>query len=91
VVLFVDANANGKFDEGEAKAEGTTVTVTDSEGTALSGEENADLGLLFSDLTAGAFTVVVADAAGHSLGQVDLTVAADAHEGQLLYVPIAAE
>lgn len=91
VVLFADANANGKLDEGEAQVEGGAVTVTDSEGHALTGETNADLGMLFSGLTAGAFTVAVEDASGHSVGQVDLTVAADAHEGQIIYVPIAAE
>jgi hypothetical protein len=94
VVLFVDANANGTFDEGEAKVEGATVNVTDSAGTALTGEQNADLGLLFSDLAAGDYQVAVEDAAGHTLlsaAQADVSVAEGASEGQILYVPVAAE
>lgn len=92
VVLFVDANANGTLDEGEAKVEGATVAVTDSEGKALTGEQNADLGLLFSDLAAGDYQVAVEDAAGHTLlsaAQADVTVAEGASEGQILYVPVA--
>lgn len=92
VVLFVDANANGTLDEGEAKVEGATVAVTDSEGKALTGEQNADLGLLFSDLAAGDYQVAVEDLAGHTLlsaAQADVTVAEGASEGQILYVPVA--
>jgi hypothetical protein len=94
VVLFVDANANGALDEGEAQVPGASVSVLDAEDKAIASAESTDTGVLFSDLAAGEYKFSVEDAAGYTLlsqAQVDVTIAEDAEEGQLIYVPVASE
>jgi hypothetical protein len=89
VVFFVDANANGTLDEGETPVEDATVTVTDSAGSVVAGE-----GLLFSDLNAGDYSVTVQETPGFTLlttPDVTVQVTEGATEGQVIYVPLAAE
>jgi uncharacterized coiled-coil protein SlyX len=94
VVLFVDANGNGAFDEGETQVTGASVALHDAEGAAVASEASTSEGALFSDLSAGDYTVSVEDAAGYTLAgttEADVTVAEDAEEGQILYIPVVAE
>lgn len=94
VLLFVDANANGARDEGETLIPEATIALTDAEGNAIASAESTENGILFSDLAAGAYTLTVEDPAGYQLlsnPQVDVTIAEAAAEGQVIYVPVAAE
>ena len=94
VVLFVDANGNGKLDEGESAVVGASVALKDAAGKAIASEKSTADGLLFTDLAPGKYTVSVEDAAGHQLltsREAPVTVAADAKAGQTVYVPVAAE
>lgn len=94
VVLFVDANGNGALDEGEATVEGVSVALTDSEGNALASELSTGEGVLFADLSSGAYQVAVDDAAGYTLlsgGEAEVTVAEGAEAGQVIFVPVAEE
>jgi hypothetical protein len=94
VVLFADANANGTFDEGETLVPGAAVALSNAAGEAIDSAESTDTGVLFSDLAAGDYTVSVEEAAGYtplSESEATVTVADGAEEGQLIYVPVAAE
>jgi hypothetical protein len=94
VVLFVDANANATLDEGETQIPGASISVTNAEGNAIASADTTDTGVLFSDLAAGEYKITVEDAAGYNLlsqSQADVTIAEDAEEGQLIYVPVASE
>jgi uncharacterized coiled-coil protein SlyX len=94
VVLFVDANGNGAFDEGETQVTGASIALYNAEGEAIASEASASEGALFSDLSAGDYTVSVEDAAGYALAgatEAEVTVAEDAEEGQILYIPVVEE
>jgi uncharacterized coiled-coil protein SlyX len=93
-ILFVDANGNGVFDEGETPVTGATVTLTANEGTVVTSEQSTADGVHFSDLSAGEYVVAVEDATGYTLqstSTAEVTVAEDAEAGQLVYIPVAAE
>jgi hypothetical protein len=94
VLLFVDSNANGALDEGESPVAGAAVALLDATGKALASEKSSDTGVLFSDLTAGDYEISVEDSAGYQLlseAKATVTVAEGASEGQIIYVPVAAE
>jgi hypothetical protein len=94
VVLFVDSNANGKFDEGEPAVVGASVALMDAAGKAIADKKSTADGLLFTELTPGKYTVTIEDAAGHKLltsPEAAVTVAKDAKAGQTVYVPVVAE
>jgi uncharacterized coiled-coil protein SlyX len=94
VVLFVDANGNGVFDQGESAVTGATVALNDSDGATVASEQSTVDGVLFADLTAGQYVVSVEDAAGHTLASastVEITVAESAEAGQFVYIPVVGE
>lgn len=94
VVLFVDANANGKLDADEAKVAGAAVTLKDSADKAIASEKSTNSGVLFKDLKAGDYKIAIEDAAGRKLlsaAQADVKVAEGAKEGQVIFVPVAVQ
>ncbi len=93
-VLFVDENGDGLMSDGETNLIGLPVTLTDANGETIATAESSDAGLLFSDLAAGAYTITVDDTLGYSLlsqPTATVTLAEDATEGTLIYLPVAAE
>jgi len=94
VVLFVDANGNGALDEGESQVTGASIALHNAGGNAIASEASTSEGALFSELSAGDYTVSVEDAAGYTLAgstEAEVTVAEDAEEGQVLYIPVVEE
>lgn len=94
VLLFIDGNANGALDEGESPVAGAAVALLDATGKALASEKSSDTGVLFSELAAGDYQISIEDSAGHQLlseATAAVTVTEGASEGQIIYVPVAAE
>lgn len=78
VVLFVDANANGALDEGEATVEGVSVALFDGEGNVVASELSTEDGVLFTDLSSGVYQISVETAPGYTLlsgSEAEVTVA----------------
>lgn len=93
VMLFVDANADGVMDEGEAALVGATVVLTPAEGEAAT-VDSADTGALFEGLTAGEYTVSLESVPGYAVdgeNSASVTVDIDAEAGQVVYFALAAE
>lgn len=67
-LVFLDKNANGRYDTGEGLA-GWTVYLQTSTGGAIASTTTDKYGNWhFNDLAAGAYLVKVATVAGHTLG-----------------------
>jgi hypothetical protein len=91
VYLFADENSNGVRDENEAVLVGLAVTATPAEGEEAESLITTGNGALFEGLEAGAYTIEVEDALGFTLAtsrQVEVTVAEDGEEGQIVYFPV---
>jgi len=93
VMLFVDANADGMMDEGEAALVGATVALTPAEGEAVT-VDSADTGALFEGLAAGEYTVSLESVPGYAVdgeNSASVTVDIDAEAGQVVYFALSAE
>lgn len=94
VLPFLDANGNGQMDEGEANELGITASLLDESEHVVATLEATDAGIMFENLGAGAYQLVIEETNGMSLlsaDQTTVTIAEDAAEGQIVYVPLAAE
>jgi uncharacterized coiled-coil protein SlyX len=94
VLLFVDADANGAFDQGEKAVVGASVALVDADGKAIASAKSTVDGVLFSDLSAGEYKVSIEDAAGYDLlttREAPVTVADKAKEGQTVLVAVGAK
>ena len=92
VFVFVDANGNNVMDGSESALVGPQVAVQDAAGKTIDTYASTDTGVLAQGLAPATYGVVVEDAAGHTLltaAQAQVTVAADAKEGQAVYFPVA--
>ncbi|MCB0062455.1 MAG: hypothetical protein KDE19_10080 [Caldilineaceae bacterium] len=94
VYLFVDENGDGLLDDSETNLIGIPVSLQADSGESVASQESSDAGVLFSDLAAGDYQVMVDDTLGYTLlsaSTVSVTVAEDAAEGTVVYIPVAAE
>ncbi|MEZ4677785.1 MAG: SdrD B-like domain-containing protein [Caldilineaceae bacterium] len=91
--LFVDENGDGLLSEGETNLIGLPVSLHDSSGEVITTQESSDAGVLFADLTAGEYQLSVDDMGYSLLSEATATVdvAANATEGTIVYIPVAAE
>lgn len=94
VLPFMDANGNGQMDEGEANELGVTASLLGADGHVVATLEATDAGITFEHLSAGSYELVVEDTHGMMLlsaDQATVEIAADAAEGQIVYLPLAGE
>lgn len=65
--------------------------MTDADGALVGEFVSDDAGVMVENLAPGAYTISVVDTAGHATlsEEIEVTVQADATEGQILYVPMA--
>ncbi|MCB9147748.1 MAG: hypothetical protein H6641_03230 [Caldilineaceae bacterium] len=94
VLPFVDANGNGQMDEGETNELGVTASLLGEGDHVVATLEATDAGITFEHLSAGTYQLVVEDTHGMTLLSADQTtidIAADATEGQIVYIPLAGE
>lgn len=91
VLFFVDHNSNGVMDADEVNLTGITMRVTTADGTLVGEFVSDDAGVMVENLKPGAYTISLVDTAGHATlsEEIEVTVKADASEGQILYVPMA--
>jgi len=91
VLFFVDHNGNGVMDADEVNLTGVKIRVTDADGALVGEFVSDDAGVMVENLAPGAYTISVVDTAGHATlsEEIEVTVQADATEGQILYVPMA--
>ncbi len=91
VLFFVDHNGNGVMDADEVNLTGVKVRVTAADGALVGEFVSDDAGVMVENLAPGAYTISVVDTAGHATlsEEIEVTVQADATEGQILYVPMA--
>lgn len=92
--LFVDDNANGVMDEGEASLVGASLALMPVEGEREMMAETSDAGGLFENLESGEYTIVVEDALGYELSTSEstmVTVTDEGASGQIVYFPVSAE
>ena len=93
-LLFVDANANGAYDQGEQAVIGASVALMDADDKAIASAKSTADGVIFSDLSAGQYKVSIEDAAGYDLlttREAQVTVADNAKEGQTVMFAVAAK
>lgn len=91
VLFFVDNNSNGMMDVAEVNLVDVKLSVSDADGNLVGEYTSGDAGIMVDNLAPGSYTFAVDDTAGHAtlVEEVAVTVAEDATEGQILYVPMA--
>jgi hypothetical protein len=92
VYLYLDANADGVFDNTENFIAGATFTLSTPDGRAVAVAENdGTAGTLFGDLDAGDYTVSVEDVQGYLLASQNsagITIEPEAEAGQIIYFAV---
>ncbi len=91
VLFFIDNNSNGMMDVAEVNLVDVKLSVSDADGNLVGEYTSGDAGIMVDNLAPGSYTFAVDDTAGHAtlVEEVAVTVAEDATEGQILYVPMA--
>ncbi len=94
VYLFLDANADGVFDDTEDTVAGATFTLSTPDGRAVAVAENdGTVGVLFGDLNAGDYTITVEDLQGYELASQNsagFKIDPEAEAGQIIYFAVVA-
>lgn len=92
VLFFADANGNQELDAGEESLLGITTSLLDEAGETVATLESTDGGMLFEELAAGQYTIMVDDSGEYVLTSNELgTLTIEEGTEQAVFVAVATE